>query len=149
MNTHAAEQFKKRYGLVVNERKLLQKIRDGVGVIRRMHTANSDRWIYDVDFDGSPLRLVTNAAATAIITALPDEFQLKKRQDGQRKARKSAPRVDEVEEAYALISEAQAEDRAIGLELEECKAAEKFMRESLITALLRIAELEKKIDALK
>lgn len=148
MNAHAWAQLQNRYGIQAAEETLLRKIRANEYVCRR-HSADPDTWIYDVKYKGDVLRLVVNGALTAIITVLPQEFPGKKAKDSSRRARKNAPRVDECEEAYDLISEAQEEDRAIGLELASYKDADKFWRGSLIKALARIEALEKQIDDLK
>lgn len=145
MNIHAWHQLQKRYGIQVAEETLLKKIRADEYVCRR-HSSDPDTWIYDVHYKGDVLRLVVNGALTAIITILPQEFPAKKAKDSSRRARKNAPRVDECEEAYQLVAEAQEEDRAIGLELESYKDADKFWRASLIKALTRIEALEKQIE---
>jgi hypothetical protein len=148
VSRHAAEQLKKRYGKEVSQRKLLQKIRAGQ-FVKRSHSASPKEWIYDVEFDGSLLRLVVDENQSDIITALPPVFNAKKQKQGERRARKDALRVDEVEEIFDLAAENQAEEQAIGLRIEELKSAEGYWRTCLIKALQRIQELENQVADLK
>jgi hypothetical protein len=148
MSRHAAEQLQKRYGKAVNQHKLLEEIRQDRYIVRR-HSANPDTWIYDVAFEGDVLRLVVDKNLTEIITALPPAFTTQKQKQGEKRVRKNVPPVDEVEEAFDLAAESQAEEKAIGVQLEEAKEAEAFWRKSLINALLKIQQLEAQIDERK
>jgi hypothetical protein len=148
MNNHAAEQLKKRYGKEISQRKLLRQIRGGQ-FIKRLHSANPHNWIYDIEYDGLPIRLLVDEGLTAVITVLPPVFQGKKQKEASKDVRKRFPRVDAVEEAFDIEAERQEEERAIGTQLEELKNIESHWRKCLIEALQRIQELENQIDDLK
>lgn len=145
MNNHAAMQLAKRYGKEISQRKILQKLRAG-DYIKRTHTESPRRWIYDINYDGDAIRLIADDKLTAIITFLPPESLAKKADTAHKNARRKAPRVDDMEEAFVLEHEREEEEQALGLQLDEARRSEAFWRKSLIEALQKIQQLESQID---